>query len=171
MTVRRPGYRDLTVVVDGTKTRVEAKLRRITGPEPARSTEAPPPAATVTLEPSTPIEQVLAPSHELAPSPPPSASSPATNDAPTPTRPAPQAVLQPPDAIDPAWGFAPIRRDRRRQPVNPPPLRLVARPCLDRARYPTRHSGQTCPRHRPDRRPSPSECTHVKVSGPNEKSG
>lgn len=120
VTVRRPGYRDLTLTIDGNKTRVEAKLRRASAADGARSNEtttalpAPesgvrPPAPDVTTTPGdVSAPQALATALPAASSPPTQAS------ATVETRPTPAAVLQPPDAIDPAWGYAP-------DPPGPPP--------------------------------------------------
>lgn len=123
VTVRRPGYRDLVVTIDGTQTRVEAKLKRIAGAEAPRVNDAPPSASLATTVAaavaSMPSDKATAAPGAALPSaePDPPAAQPnappasaAQTSQPTPL----PAVMQPPDAIDPAWGYAP-------SPPGPPP--------------------------------------------------
>lgn len=110
ITVRRSGYRDLTLLVDGSKTRVEAKLKRISASEFARTPEVTASAASespavVLGEPGPPQATAIV----SAQTPDPAVSVPSAEAIAHPT-----AVLQPPDAIDPAWGYAP-------DPPGPPP--------------------------------------------------
>jgi eukaryotic-like serine/threonine-protein kinase len=113
VTVRRAGFRELTLTIDGTKTRVEAKLRRLTGTD-ARTIEAPPSPVVAPAppeQPSAPTDPTMhvVTSTALTTVEPESEAA----DTREPFAP-PSPVLQPPDAIDPAWGYAP-------DPPGPPP--------------------------------------------------
>jgi eukaryotic-like serine/threonine-protein kinase len=110
--VRRAGYRELELTIDDTKTRVEAKLRRLSAAEPPRAEvgqATPQPRDDTTPELQTDVLPEVT-SSVATTTPEVTAESELPVSAVAPVSP----IRQPRDTIDPAWGYAP-------EPPGPPP--------------------------------------------------